>query len=288
MLESTFMSRRSDAVTEPANAPQIEYWNGAVGERWAAFQETLDKALAEISRAALAFAAAKSGGRVLDIGCGCGTTTYALAKSVGPAGSVTGVDISKPMLAHARGRGAGVNFMEADAATHLFHPTHDLVFSRFGVMFFADPAAAFANIRKAIKPQGRLAFVCWRDVRENLWASAPFAAARDLLPPQEPMDPLAPGPFAFADGGRLRGILETAGYRDIRIDKLDSTMNMGATLDEAADQTLRVGPLARAASGLDDAALEKIRDVVRDALAGFATPDGIAPPAACWLVGAQL
>ncbi len=270
-----------------SNAEQIEYWNGAAGERWAAFQPVLDRALAAISDAVLAFAAGRPGERVLDIGCGTGTTTYALAKAVGPSGSVTGVDISRPMLAVARARGVGVNFREADASTRLFHPTHDLLFSRFGVMFFADPLAAFANLHKALSPHGRLAFVCWRDVKENPWASAPIAAARPLLPPQEPVDPLAPGPYAFADDARLRRILSDAGYRDIRIDKLDTTMHMGEGVDEAAEQALRVGPLSRAAAGLDDATLDRIRTVVREALKPFATSAGISPAAACWLVGAR-
>src|SRR5581483_7884631 len=123
-----------------ANDDMIEYWNGPVGERWVRLNAELDLALSKISDALLAFAAAGPGERVLDVGCGCGTATFALAKAVGPAGDVTGVDISRPMLAYARSRGAGVNFIEADASVHRFHPTHDLVFSRFGVMFFADPA----------------------------------------------------------------------------------------------------------------------------------------------------
>jgi SAM-dependent methyltransferase len=270
------------------NGEQIEFWNGPAGERWAAFQPVLDRALSAISEAVLAFAAARQGERVLDIGCGTGMTTYALAKAVGPGGDVTGVDISRPMLAVARGRGVGVNFREADAATRLFHPTHDLLFSRFGVMFFADPTAAFANLHKALAPHGRLVFVCWRDVKENLWAAAPMAAARPLLPPQEPVDPLAPGPFAFADAARLRKILGNAGYRDIRIERLDSTMHMGATLDDAIEQALRIGPLARATAELDDATLVEIRAAVRETLATFETPDGIAPAAACWLVGAGI
>jgi SAM-dependent methyltransferase len=269
-----------------SNAEQIEYWNGAVGERWATFQDVLDTALKAISDAALAFAAARPGERALDIGCGCGTTTYALAKALGPSGSVTGVDISRPMLAVARSRGIGANFREADAATHMFHPTHNLVFSRFGVMFFADPAQAFANIRKAVSPHGRLAFVCWRALAENAWAAAPLAAARPLLPPQEPMDPLAPGPFAFADDARVKDILAGTGFRNIRIEKLDSTMNMGATLDAAVEQALRIGPLSRATTDIDDGTRAKIRAAVKDALAPFAAADGVAPPAACWLVGA--
>jgi ubiquinone/menaquinone biosynthesis C-methylase UbiE len=271
-----------------SNAEQIEYWNGAVGERWVAFQDVLDAALKSISDAALAFAAAKPGERVLDIGCGCGTTTFALAKAVGPSGSVTGVDVSRPMLAAARARGTGANFREADAATHLFHPTHSLVFSRFGVMFFTDPAAAFANIRKAVSPHGRLAFVCWRSLAENTWAAAPLAAAMPLLPPQEPTDPLAPGPFAFADGERVKGILAKAGFRNARVEKLDSTMTMGASLDEAADQALRIGPLARATTDLDEAVRGNVREAVKGALARFVTANGVAPPAACWLAGASV
>jgi len=271
-----------------SNAQQIEYWNGAVGERWARLQETIDGNLAAITKALMPFAAAKPGERVLDIGCGCGTTTLALSKAVGPGGDVTGVDISAPMLAVARARGTDANFLEADASVHLFKPTHNLVFSRFGVMFFADPAAAFANIRKALAPHGRLAFVCWRAVQDNLWASAPFAAARDLLPPQEPAEPLAPGPFAFADDARLKEILSQAGFRNVRIEKLDSTMNMGASAEDAAAQALNIGPLSRAASELDEATREKIRARARDALAKFAGPQGITPPAACWLVGATV
>ncbi|MBV9993140.1 MAG: methyltransferase domain-containing protein [Alphaproteobacteria bacterium] len=269
-----------------ANEAQIEYWNGAVGERWARLQETIDASLAPITKALLPFANARPRERVLDIGCGCGTTSYALAKAVGPEGNVTGVDISEPMLAVARGRGIGVNFRKADASVHLFHPTHDLVFSRFGVMFFDNPVAAFANIKKALKPRGRLAFVCWRDVSENLWASLPFAAARDLLPPQEPADPDAPGPYAFADGERLANILAKAGYRDIRLEQLDTVVCMGATPDDAAGQALNIGPLARAAAGLDDATRAAIRGRVAEAMATFASADGITPPASCWLVGA--
>ncbi|HVU20945.1 MAG TPA: class I SAM-dependent methyltransferase [Rhizomicrobium sp.] len=269
-----------------ANAEMIEYWNGPVGERWARLQETIDASLSEIQKAVMTFADPRPRERVLDIGCGAGTTTYALAKAVGKEGSVTGVDISEPMLAVARGRGIGVNFRKADAATHLFHPTHDLVFSRFGVMFFDDPPRAFANIKKAIKPHGRLAFVCWRDVKENLWASLPMGAARDLVPPQPPADPLAPGPYAFASADRLRDIFARAGYRELLIEPLDTVMNLGATLDDAAEQVLNIGPLARAATGLDDSMRDKIRTAVKSALAPHQTGAGVTPPAACWLVRA--
>jgi SAM-dependent methyltransferase len=275
-----------------ANAEQIEYWNGRVGERWATLQETIDASLAAIGGAALAFAAARPGERVLDIGCGCGATTLALAKAVGPGGIVEAIDISVPMLELARVRAQAarvkIGFMQADAAMHVFSPRFDLVFSRFGVMFFADPVAAFSNIHEALARRGRLAFVCWRDAQSNHWASAPFAAARDLIPPQPPSDPHAPGPFAFADKDRLCGILEKAGFANIRIEPLDTTMYMGATPQDAAAQALNIGPLARAATDLDEAQRDKVRAVVSVAMTKYATPQGITPPAACWLVGATL
>ena len=137
-----------------------------------------------------------------------------------------------------------------------------------------------------MKPHGRLAFVCWRDLKENLWASLSIAAARDLVPAQPPADPFAPGPYAFADGERLKNILARAGYRNIRIEKLDTTVNMGATPEDAAAQALNIGPLARAATGLDEATRDKIRAVVSEALSKYQTAAGITPPAACWLVGA--
>ncbi|HEY1632065.1 MAG TPA: methyltransferase domain-containing protein [Rhizomicrobium sp.] len=275
-----------------ANAEQIEYWNGRVGNRWAALQETIDASLAAIGGAALSFAAAKPGERVLDIGCGCGTTTLALAKAVAPMGVVEAIDISAPMLDLARERtkaaGVKIGFMQADAATHLFSARFDLVFSRFGVMFFGDPVSAFANIREALARRGRLAFVCWRGVGENLWASVPIAAARDLIPPQPAGDPHAPGPFAFADRDRLHGILEQAGFANIRIEALDTTMYMGTNVTEAAQQALNIGPLARAATELDEAQREKIRGVVATAMEKHKTAQGVTPAAACWLVGATL
>jgi SAM-dependent methyltransferase len=274
------------------NEQQVEFWNGPVGERWVAMQDMLDAGMADIAAKGLSFARAKPGMRVIDIGCGCGTTTFALAEAVGAGGAVTGVDISAPMLAFARKRGAEAKsraqFVEADASDFPFKPENDLVFSRFGVMFFADPPAAFANIRKALKPGGRLVFACWRTLPENEWSAVPFMAARDLLPQQAPPDPTAPGPFAFADAARVKNILEQAGFRNIRIEKLDTNMHMGVGLDEAVDMSTKAGPLARALGGIEDEAVKtKIRARVKDALAKYAKPGGVSAPAACWLVEAN-
>jgi len=278
-------------MTNGSNAQQIEYWNGPVGERWAALQERIDLHMGEITQALLRFAAPCADEHVLDIGCGCGTTTLLLTLEAGRDGAVAGIDISRPMLNVARARAmaqnAGVTFIEADAAGYDFQPVFDLAISRFGIMFFADPIDAFANIRNALLPPGRFVFVCWRALAENRWASEPMAAAMSLLPPQEPVDPSAPGPFALADGDRLRDILHRAGYSEVTIEPFDGAMNMGATLADAAAEVLNIGPLARAAAELDEATRAKIRTAVEGAYAKYVSPAGVTPPAACWLVRAR-
>lgn len=273
------------------NADQIEFWNGPAGQHWAERQETMDRTLGAIQPALLAFAAAQPGEHVVDIGCGSGTTSFALADAVGSKGQVTGVDISRPMLSLARKRagalGKTVAFVEADASVFPFATEIDLVFSRFGVMFFDQPAKAFENIHRALKPSGRLAFVCWRAPQDNAWVSAPMAAARPFLPETAPGDPLAPGPFAFADADRVKMILTEAGFRNVRVEPLDTVMNLGGSLDSATQQMLEVGPISRAVADVDEIARAKIAAAVRVALEKYATPNGITPTAACWLVGAK-
>src|SRR5881628_2723223 len=154
-----------------------------------------------------------AGERVIDIGCGCGDTTIALARRVGPAGLVLGIDVSAPMLARAAdaAREAGVahvRFEHADAQTHRFPAqAFDVLYSRFGVMFFSDPAAAFGNLRTALRPGGRLGFVCWQAVPENPWIAVPLEAAAQHMALPPPPAPGAPGPFSFADPERVRRIL---------------------------------------------------------------------------------
>ena len=203
----------SGSLNTSANAAQIDYWNTVAGETWARFQEQLDRQVEPLGLAAMDALAPSDGEHVIDIGCGCGQTSLALASRVAPTGTVVGVDISKPMLEVARRRPrptatSALTFRQLDAQTDdLGRVVFDAAFSRFGVMFFSDPVAAFANIKASLKPSGRLAFVCWRSLAENPWMQAPLQAALPFIPPVTPPDPTAPGPFAFADADRVRAIL---------------------------------------------------------------------------------
>jgi SAM-dependent methyltransferase len=273
------------------NQAQIDYWNGPTGKRWALHNSETDRNLAEAADAALKLAAAQPGERVLDIGCGAGLTSLLLAEAVGTGGHVMGVDVSQPMLALARSRaqGANLDFIEADAALYPFQPEHDLIFSRFGVMFFVDPVAAFANIRKGAARDGRLAFVCWRAVQENEWVTLPYEAAKSLLPEQKPVHPHAPGPYAFADADRVRNILADAGFSGIGIEKFDGTMDLGSDPQLASFQiTQLMGPTARALRDADDATRTRVQSAVAEALAQFqAGAPTIRLGIACWLASAK-
>ena len=272
----------------PANEDQIKFWNEKAGQDWTALQERMDANLAAIGDAALALAAAKPGETVLDVGCGTGATSLALARA---GAHVTGLDVSKPMLGLARSRaiqaGLNIRFLEADASAYAFQPEFDLIFSRFGVMFFDDPIGAFANLHKALKPGGRLAFVCWRTAPENLWGFTPLTAAKPFLPELPAPDPNAPGPFAFADPQRILSILTDVGFHNVETRAYDGVMRMGSDIATIAAQTLQIGPLSRAVGEADGTTRAQIVDAVRGAMAKFMTPDGeIAPPTACWLVSA--
>jgi SAM-dependent methyltransferase len=280
------------AETATANSDQVAYWNDAAGETWATLQERLDNQIEPLGMAAIAALAPKAGERVIDIGCGCGQTTMALAGRVGAVGSVLGVDVSRPMLAVARRRLAEqglaqASLIEADAQTEAFEPeAFDAAFSRFGVMFFSDPTAAFANILKGLKHEGRLGFVCWRAFAENPWMGVPMAAALHLLPePPPPLDPLAPGPFAFADRNRLHAILSDAGYADITIAPQDREIG-SKTLDQAVEVALKVGPLGKVLREQPDRAAAVVGSI-REALSAHLTPEGVRLDSATWIVSAR-
>ncbi|MBI1210388.1 MAG: methyltransferase domain-containing protein [Alphaproteobacteria bacterium] len=278
-------------MTQPAsNKEQIDYWNGDAGKRWAAQQERLDGMLADVSKAVLKAAAPQPGEHVLDVGCGCGQTSLLLADAVGPSGRVVGADISEPMLARAKSRigsRSQLSFMQADAASHRFDSQFDLLFSRFGVMFFTDPDTAFANLRKSLKPTGRLTFVCWREPRENDWVRVPVAAAREHVPPQPSLGPEDPGPFAFANPGRVRRILANGGFDVITMRPFDTQMILGETLDEALVHLQEFGPISRLLNEASPSQREAAANAIREALAPYAKSSPVKLAGATWLVTAK-
>lgn len=275
-------------TSSTSNADQIAYWNGDVGARWAAQQARLDTMLAPISDAVLKAANVKPGELALDIGCGCGDTSIKLAKA---GARVLGADVSAPMLALAKRRAAetsGATFVEADAATHRFDAqSFDLLFSRFGVMFFADPDAAFAHMRKALKPTGRVAFVCWRDWRENEWVRVPIMAIRPHVPPQPQLGPEDPGPFALADPVRLRRVLANGGFDAITLQPFDTRVEVGTTLDDTIAYLQEFGPVSRALKDASSAQREQAAGALREALAPHAKTTPITLGAAVWIVTAK-
>ena len=272
-----------------ANTDQIAFWNEAAGQTWADLQDLLDVQLEPLGRAVLAALAVQPGERVIDVGCGCGQTTLALGEQTGPSGRALGVDISEPMLAIARRRAAGapqVRFLNADAQTQAFDPARfDAIHSRFGVMFFEDPTAAFANLRGALRPGGRLAFLCWRTPAENPVMALPMQAAASFVPPPEPPTPGAPGPFAFADPERVRAILGGAGFGDIGVQAQDMPAG-GNSLEDTVSLSLRVGPLGRQLREHP-----QNRDLavaaIRAALSEHVTDGRVFLPSATWIVTAR-
>lgn len=279
-----------------AQATPTHDWNGDSGARWAANLERLDLMLQDFGDAAIAAAAAQPGEHILDIGCGSGTSTFALAEQVGPAGHVLGVDISQQLVELARAatpEEAPVEFRLADAATASFPAEgFDLLFSRFGVMFFDDPLAAFAHMRRALKPDGRVAFVCWRSAAENDWVRLPMSAIRDIVQPA-PADPDAPGPFAFGNPDRLTNILETAGFADIAVEPFDTRLAYGrsdtreAAIDDALDMAFQVGPLSRALADQPDDIRARAAGAVRAAFAALPGDTSVLIDGAAWIVTAR-
>ena len=281
----------SDAQPAPTHD-----WTGDSGERWAANLTRLDLMLEDFGSAAIAAAKAQPGEQVLDIGCGSGTTSFTLAQQVGPSGHVLGVDISEQLVEIARAAipdDAPIAFRCADAATAaLPHGQFDLLFSRFGVMFFDDPVAAFAHMRGALKPGGRTVFICWRGAQENDWVRLPMAAIRDIVQPA-PADPNAPGPFAFGDRQRLADILAAAGFTAIDIAPFDTALSYGrgasreAAVDDALDMAFQVGPLSRALADQSDDVRRRAADAVRAAFAKRPGETSVLIDGAAWLVTAQ-
>lgn len=280
-------------VGDARNADQIAYWNGSGGARWTAQQASQDILLAPILDILIDRAGAKPGHHVLDVGCGCGATTIALAQRVAPQGLVVGIDVSAPMLARARKlapRHLPLKLVLADATVYPFDSqSFDLLVSRFGVMFFAEPAVAFTNLRRALRQDGRVAFACWREPRHNPWMMLSLQAAYRHVPRLPEAGPDDPGPFALALATRLRDVLGRAGFSRLDMEPHDLSLDIavGGGLERAVEGALQIGPASRALQDASPQVRDAARNSIREALAPFARGQSVPLPASIWMVTAH-
>jgi SAM-dependent methyltransferase len=282
---------RSMSQPHPPNRDQAALWNDASGRTWVEMQHVLDRVLHPFGARLIDAAFPGEGAHVADIGCGAGATTIAMARRIGPAGSCLGVDISGPLVAAARARAAGEDvgnaaFVQADAQTYPFQAGRfDAITSRFGVMFFDDPEAAFANLRRAARPGATLTFIAWRGPADNPFMTLAARTAAPHLPPLPAPAPDEPGQFAFADGERVRRILAASGWSAIDVAPLDVPCSI-AQADLPAYVT-KMGPVGGALRDADEATRARISDLLLAAFAPFVHDGAAHFTGACWLVRAR-
>ncbi|MFI5633688.1 class I SAM-dependent methyltransferase [Streptomyces sp. NPDC051664] len=283
-------------MRELVNTEQFEAWNGGEGRHWSDRHDRWNAVNEGFNPPLLAAAAIGPEDRVLDIGCGAGQTTR-LAARAAVRGSVLGLDLSAPMLTKARGLAAEegleqIAFEQGDAQVHpLPTAAFDVAISRFGIMFFADPVAAFGNIGKALRPGGRLAFVCMSDPARSQWVHVYGAVRAALpLPPQEATAPDGPGMFSLSDPSVIRQVLDAAGFYDVHTAPVEAVGNFGRDTNDAADHLLTSGPgqhlVSLADSASDGAGDDRTRAALSAALAAYERPTGIHLRTAAWLVTA--
>jgi SAM-dependent methyltransferase len=245
------------AMTNSPNAEQAEFWSDGAGLNWVDLEHQLDALFANVNAALLNAAQVSHGQKILDIGCGTGATTRDFAARIGDQGQASGIDISTSMLARAKELALpNTTFTLADAQIEpLPTTTYDHLVSRFGVMFFADPIAAFKNLRTSLKPNGRLTMACWAPFKQNPWFTIPRFIATDLLGSPPPMNPRDPGPFAFADPDYVLGILTDAGFINASVDTRDINLSLPGDAENAAMLSSYIGPadsVVRAQGGTKD------------------------------------
>lgn len=282
-----------------SNTLQKEMWNGRAGESWVRHNSLLEQLLAEPGRECMNLLPLTPAMQILDVGCGCGNQTLELAARLDASSTVIGVDISEPMLGLARelkaandnALSAEVQFALGDASEPLFdEASFDAIYSRFGVMFFEEPVAAFSALRNSLKPGGKLGFVCWREPKLNPFFNAPMEAALTVLPAPAPSAPGAPGPFGLADDNVIHTTLRLAGFKDVSVAPLNLTLSVGAEtpFDALFEELIQIGPAAALIAQSDPSLKEKAREAVYNRLTDFyASGQGVSFDANFWLVTAR-
>lgn len=279
------------------NDEQIAYWNGDAGRKWAQRDAMMSRMLAPVAEALMDHAQVDDAKAVLDVGCGGGSETMMLAKRLGPGACVLGVDVSAPLLEVARSEllnlgepGKGVGFLEADASSHDFGDQQfDLLFSRFGVMFFDDASGAFAHLRKAMQPQGRLAFACWQSLAHNPWTALPLKAALSVLPAPPAPKPRSPGPFAFAESEYIQSLLSEAGWHDVVATPHSFNMEWEGSdgFEATAREMVNTGPVGRLLADVDSATRDAVHAAATEVLAPYFQNNRLSLAGAVWLVTAN-
>jgi SAM-dependent methyltransferase len=288
------MSATEQPQASAANAEAIEAWDGPLFERFVQYRHLLVGGLAPHGNEAMRVYPPAVGDRALDLGCGFGDSTQQLAAIVGDGGSVLGVDVSPRFIEASKADAAGVDnvsFEVADVETAAFDGPFDYAFSRFGVMFFANPVAALRNVRAALRPGATLVLVVWRSKVENDWVyRAQQIVERFVTKPEDYDDPTCgPGPFSMGNADTTSGILLSAGFTDISLRRCDLPILIGRDVDEAVELVMALGPAGEILRLQGDRAAhlhEPIREALREGLSDWDGPDGVIAPASTWIVSA--
>ena len=274
------------------NQEQKEFWNEKKGEIWVSLESKIDKMLGPLGDQAIKILKPKVGEKILDIGCGTGSTSQTLSKLVGESGIITGIDISKPILNFAQKQKENkkiknINFIQADAQNHQFSDLNfDAVFSRFGIMFFEDPISAFKNIKKSLSCNGRLTFVCWSKSEDNDWMNLSSNVASQFLELPPKANPKEPGPFALEDYFYIEEILIKSGWKNIKIKAYKENIVIGETLDHAADFLSRMGPMSVPFENANEQTKEKVISALKECYSKYFTPKGVEFHFSSWIVSA--
>jgi SAM-dependent methyltransferase len=273
------------------NTEQADVWNGQEGAHWVEYQDHYDCMMQRLTPRLFAAAAISAGERVLDVGCGCGETTR-LAARAASRGSVLGVDLSAPMLARARevadSEGlTNVSFDQGDVQVYPFEAgSFDVAFSHYGVMFFVDPVAAFANLAGALRPGGRLVFLCWQSALVNEWLMVPATAALAHVPVPD-FGGEGPGPFSFSERERIVEVVSGAGFGQVSVEPVEDPLWLGTDSDDAVAFISGTGVARELLEGVDETTAARATESVRAALDPYAGPEGVWLGSASWLATAR-